>query len=285
VASQPIPTFLYIGTVKAGSSWLFEALREHPQVFVPEAKDLKYFDVHYEQRSFDQYLKYFSKAGDAIAIGELSHDYFTRPEYARRIQRHLPDVKLIVCLREPGDLAVSAYKYIRLLKKEADVGFEAFVDGYLATSRYAEYLNNLRPFFELFARQNIHIAFFDELRADAGAFIRSIYRFIGVDQDFAPSLLDRKVNPTGHPRFGAAPTQIVYWLVQLFRRLGFENAIGTLKANPLITSLFFSGEPQSDEVIDEATVARVRSRCAKTYDALEALIGKPLPNSWPRDGR
>lgn len=43
------PNFLYIGGYKSGSSWIYEALREHPQVFVPPAKDIQFFDVYYDK--------------------------------------------------------------------------------------------------------------------------------------------------------------------------------------------------------------------------------------------
>ena len=48
--AKPLPNFLFIGTAKAGSSWIFEILREHPQVFVPDAKDLHFFDKYYDRR-------------------------------------------------------------------------------------------------------------------------------------------------------------------------------------------------------------------------------------------
>ena len=38
------PDFLYIGPDKSGSTWLYEVLRRHPEVFVPSVKDLYFFD-------------------------------------------------------------------------------------------------------------------------------------------------------------------------------------------------------------------------------------------------
>ena len=51
------PTFLYIGAPKAGSSWLYEILREHPEVFVPTAKDTQFFDYYFD-KGFDWYLSH-----------------------------------------------------------------------------------------------------------------------------------------------------------------------------------------------------------------------------------
>ena len=43
-SSFVFPTFLYIGIAKAGSSWIFEMLREHPEIYIPVAKDLRFFE-------------------------------------------------------------------------------------------------------------------------------------------------------------------------------------------------------------------------------------------------
>jgi hypothetical protein len=42
------PTFIYIGTPKAGSSWLFEAFNENPDIFVHPAKSGKKTSQHFE---------------------------------------------------------------------------------------------------------------------------------------------------------------------------------------------------------------------------------------------
>lgn len=42
---MPEPTLLFcVGATKAGTSWLYEALRDHPQCHVPPVKELHYFD-------------------------------------------------------------------------------------------------------------------------------------------------------------------------------------------------------------------------------------------------
>jgi len=42
-----LPSFLCIGTQKAGTSWLFEQIRQHPNVWLPPIKELHYFDHVY----------------------------------------------------------------------------------------------------------------------------------------------------------------------------------------------------------------------------------------------
>ncbi len=60
------PNFMYIGPDKAGSSWLHEVLLIHPQVYMPVAKDLYFFDRYYD-RGMSWYLSQFEGAGHSIA--------------------------------------------------------------------------------------------------------------------------------------------------------------------------------------------------------------------------
>ena len=73
------PNFLYIGAEKAGSSWIYEILREHPQVYVPPAKDIQFFDKNFD-KGIEWYLSLFGSGAGQIAIGEVSHDYFLAQE-------------------------------------------------------------------------------------------------------------------------------------------------------------------------------------------------------------
>ena len=41
---MPLPLFLCIGAQKAGTSWLFQQLTEHPALWLPTLKELHFFD-------------------------------------------------------------------------------------------------------------------------------------------------------------------------------------------------------------------------------------------------
>ena len=42
-----LPTFLIIGTMKGGTTSLYRYLRQHPEVFMPERKELNFFVDEY----------------------------------------------------------------------------------------------------------------------------------------------------------------------------------------------------------------------------------------------
>ena len=47
-----LPNFLCIGTQRAATTWLFNCLKEHPDVFVPEIKEVDFFLIKTIQKEF-----------------------------------------------------------------------------------------------------------------------------------------------------------------------------------------------------------------------------------------
>jgi hypothetical protein len=269
------PNFLYIGAPKAGSSWIFEVLREHPEVFVPVAKDIQFFDYNYE-KGIDWYLSFFRPGIGKKAVGELSHDYLYYEEAATRIKGHLPDVLLLCCLREPVEETMSAFLQQRKEELSKDTTFEeyAFQE---QTLKLCDYYYNLLPYYKLFPRENILVLFFDDLRSNPTLFAKRIFEFLGVDPDFVPRTLERRVLPASEPRsFWFA--HMAYNMSLILRRLGFANLIGAVKRNRTFLRLVFkTTEKQS---ISPETKGRIREHYRERYRALPELIGQPLPERW-----
>jgi len=271
-----LPSFLYIGASRSGSSWLFEILREHPEVFVPIGKDMMFFDRYFD-RGVDWYASHFAKGSDAKAVGELSHDYFLSRRYAERIRDVVPDVKLIATLREPGDWAISRYLWARSTGLRARVSFEEYVRR-PEVLREASYAMNLQPFYELFPRERIRIQFFDDLREDPAAFAREVYAFIGVDQEFTPPSLHRKVYAARQARLEQVG-RVAYRAGQAFRSFAFVNLVGGVRRHPAFERLLYRSVVAGFDIPDGA-LSWVREQFAPGYHALENLIGRPLPQGW-----
>jgi len=273
--SERFPDFLYIGASKAGSTWLAQILHEHPEVFVPAAKGIWFFDRCYD-RGPEWYASFF-RVGPERVVGELSHDYFLSPVYAARIESLLPDVKLIVCLREPCDWASSWY----LQKRAEGLSRERDVDEFAERPdvvRHVDYFANLKPFYDLFPARNIHVRFFDDLCADALTYVREIFTFIGADPAFDPPSIDRRIHTAREPRLNALGVAS-FRVAQLMRRRGFGNAVGAVARTPAFERLLFRRVSRKPEL--SATAARrLREPMAEGYDALEELIGRPLPPAW-----
>jgi len=276
-----LPTFLYIGAEKAGSTWIHKALREHPQVFVPVAKDLGFFDQQY-RRGIEWYASFFAPAGGrAKARGEISHNYFLSEETAQRIHKHLPEVKLISCLRNPVDRTISAFMYYRKMEITSKTTFEEFA---FRTDilKCSDYYNNLVSYFRLFPKNNISVLLFDDLKADPSKFAKTIYDFIGVDSEFVASVIDERLLPAAEPRWDFS-AHLVYKAAQFVRRKGLLNFLGRAKRNPFLNYVLYR-EVQERKQVPSHLRSKLRGYFEQDYGKLSELIERPLPEAWLSDG-
>lgn len=268
------PNFLYIGIARAGSTWLFDMLRQHPEIYVPPAKDIYYFDQYYE-KGFDWYLSHFQAAGKAKAVGELSHDYYFCHEAPARIKENLPEIRLICCLREPVSRLHSGYAYNRTTDVRRDVSLADYAAREDIALQY-DYYRHLKRFIDTFGRDRLLVVFYEDLLADPAAFIRPIYRFLGVNENFVPPTLHERINPARDAR-AESVALLAYRLALVLRRLGLANLVGQIKQNRLVNRVLYKARERAET---ESLAPEVIRALRKDHDKLAALIGRPLPESW-----
>ena len=107
-----LPDFIIVGAQKGGTTSLYKYLVQHPDIHSATKKEVHYFDTNYDQ-PLAWYRRHFPlrmalQTSNSIT-GESSPYYLYHPDCARRIASILPEVKLIFCLRDPVDRAVSHY--------------------------------------------------------------------------------------------------------------------------------------------------------------------------------
>lgn len=115
--SDRLPHFLGLGVQKGGTTSLQRLLEQHPNVFLPRAKELHYFSLHYAKGEA-WYKTHFEEAGAKQLCGEITPYYLFHPEAHKRISQLLPQAKLIVLLRDPIDRALSQYFHSKRLGLE-----------------------------------------------------------------------------------------------------------------------------------------------------------------------
>lgn len=134
--ARPLPEFAIIGAQKSGTTSLYNYLAAGPGVLPSFTPETHFFDVWYD-RGEGWYRSRFpttasraaaSRSGGHAAItGENSPFYMVHPLVPGRMRATLPDVRLIVLLREPVDRAVSAHNHNRGLGIETAT-FEEAID-------------------------------------------------------------------------------------------------------------------------------------------------------------
>jgi hypothetical protein len=113
-----LPDFLLIGTQRGGTRALYHYLCTHPAVLAATTSDTHFFDRKYH-RGLAWYRGHFptriersvasSLHRHAFVTGEACSSYLFYPHTPRRVAAVLPEVRLIVLLRNPVDRAYSQY--------------------------------------------------------------------------------------------------------------------------------------------------------------------------------
>lgn len=233
--------FIFLGPSKTASTWIYEAMRSHPGLFVPVTKDIYFFDKYFD-KGISWYDGFFKDAPAGTLCGELSHDYFSSRTAIRRIHTYDPGVKLICCLRNPFDRAYSSY--LHLVRVGLFTGsFEAALSEFPFIINEGRYYTNLQHILSRFDRESVLILDFDELEANPQLFARRIFSFLGVDEEFVPDVLHEKVNPAREAR-SVTLARIAKQAALLIRRLGYPNLLGRMKHSRLVNWIVY--RPDAD---------------------------------------
>ncbi len=241
--SRPRPNFFLVGAARAGTTALWNRLRQHPDVFMPLRSKEPYFfsDVQpdWAIQSMDDYLGLFAGAGEASAIGEASTGYFVAPEVPTRIRDFAPDARIIIMLRDPLERANSLYRlncsfgierlqtFEEALRQEEsrlrDAALKQANEYYYASLLYvrsALMADPLRRYQAAFPAGQIHVLLFDDFKKNPQQETEKVFRFLGVDPQARvddttarPEVLpeDRARNAADLPLWVAAQYQMCRW--------------------------------------------------------------------------
>ena len=200
-----LPNFLIIGAPKAGTTSLYDYLREHPEIFMPDLKEPRFFGYegrgdrsNFPIQSLGEYTALFDPVTGQKAIGEATPHYLIYPGAAARIKALLPEARLIASLRNPVDRAYSIYQ-MNLRNRGVNVGVP-FREAMKTDHNLREtYHNMLARYFALFPAERMRVILLEDLEADPRATVQALFGFLGVDPGFTPDL-SKISNPGGEPR-------------------------------------------------------------------------------------
>jgi len=109
-------SFLICGTQKGGTTALAHYLKQHPEVGLPETKELHFFDnesVDWSNPDYGAYHAAFTNSDPQKIRGEATPIYMYWEPSAERIWRYNPAMRLIVILRNPITRAYSHWSMER----------------------------------------------------------------------------------------------------------------------------------------------------------------------------
>lgn len=222
------PNFLLIGAQKCGTTALYQALRQHPDIYMSPVKEPFYFALNhapppyktpgteYTQRlsyTRESYAALFQGATGQRAIGEASAIYLSsyQPAHtAANIYAFNPAMRLIALVRQPADRAYSAFQYYHTRDFEPEKTFLAALSAEMTRCKandlpdlrhYANgcYFANLKPYFDRFPREQIRVYLYEEWDNQPRAVLRDIFGFLGVDDNV--TIEPRRANITFNYRY------------------------------------------------------------------------------------
>jgi len=201
-ANYKFPNFLGIGAMRSGTSWLYQVLKSHPEIFMPNhVKELHFFDKYYD-RGISWYRSFFSLNGAVYkAGGEITPMYLYNKDVPARVQKHLPNTKFIVLLRNPVQRAYSHFRMAFFEGRTRARSFSDFIKNDPTAFDRGLYAAQLRRWFEYFPADRFLILISDEVFQMSDQALASIASFLGVQaHDFDRSLIENKANPSNAPK-------------------------------------------------------------------------------------
>ncbi|MEQ8753038.1 MAG: sulfotransferase domain-containing protein [Coleofasciculus sp. G1-WW12-02] len=208
-----LPNFLVIGAAKAGTTTVYQYLKQHPQIYMSPRKEPHFFSKNgtkdYPIPTLEDYQALFQGASDEIAIGEASTSYLTHPQAAERIQYHIPNAKLIAILRDPANRTYSLYIMLLMLgvRKLSSYTHQEIIDDfhYIVKKRSGLirggfYYSHLQRYYSLFPAKQIKLGLFQNLKDNPDELMEDIFNFLGIDSSFTINKSFGSANKGGIPR-------------------------------------------------------------------------------------
>jgi hypothetical protein len=214
-----LPHFFVIGAPKSGTGKLDALLRSHPDICLARFKETGFFSTEISvleggaatnsiksgnfNRGFGWYASLFGHCAEGNLRGEVSPSYFSRPESLELLKRYTPQARLILILRDPVERLYSNYWQEKKMGQRLPE-FQQLVEQdhprfqrYSELSRYDQHLSLCAQFFP---EDQLQVLLFDDLKQDVGGLTRSLYEFLGVDEDVVPPDLSAVRNPARQAR-------------------------------------------------------------------------------------
>ena len=193
-----LPNFIIVGAPKAGTTSLCNYLSEHDEIFMSTPKELNFFshneiikqNLYYKDfyvACLEEYESHFDKAVKKKAVGEGSVSYLFYPQTPIKIHKIIPDVKIIIMLRDPSERAISHYlmdvklglvkKCLKQIYLEKDNN-NLYYQQYIKLGLYAE---QVKRYIDVFGNSKVKIILQEDLASMGSQILREIYRFIDDD--------------------------------------------------------------------------------------------------------
>jgi hypothetical protein len=213
VSSARRPDFFIVGAPKSGTTAMYEYLRGHPSLFLPQRKELRFFGTDLEIRdrqplSREAYEAHFTDASPTQRVGTAYVWYLYSRLAAAEIHAYAPEARIVVMVRNPVDMLHALHAEHLSNGNEDIVDFTAALDAepdrrrgeripahahlpqglwYTTVPRYVE---QIERYHAQFGRERVHTILYDDFARDVPATYRALLAFLDVRDDWRPPSFD-----------------------------------------------------------------------------------------------
>ncbi len=233
------PGFVGIGVQKAGTSWWFRLIVDHPQVSHRSS-------IHKERHFFGRfgadsfgpadvadYHRWFPRRA-GTTTGEWTPDYFSYPWAPPLMAQAAPDAKLLLLLRDPVQRFRSGLAS-QVRNGANHIG--AAQAGALSRSLYSASLRRWRA---CFPDEQLLVMQYEACVARPTEHLSATYEFLGLDPSYRPDHIGRAVNKTVRGKIELPPDAL--------ERIERVVAPDIAELAPLVPTLDLSLWPTADGI-------------------------------------
>lgn len=198
-----LSNLIIAGVNKAGSTSLFHYLCEHPDVCGSVDKETCYFlPLLYNQpvSPISNYEAQFSHCKNSLYRVEATPAYvYGGEKIATEIYNTIPDVKILIILKNPVDRLISFYQrkkatfqlpeemtlseYIEICVSKTDEELQLLENQIYTGIKLGEYDTFIEPWLKIFGA-NVKVLFFDDLKSNTREFMTNLADWMGIDKGF-----------------------------------------------------------------------------------------------------
>ena len=222
--------FIGIGAQRAGTSWLYENLMQHPAILLP-IKETHFFSRKFNwSKGINSYWSIYKNKGKNYCVtGELSTSYLYSKNAIPRIFEWRPDVKIILSVRDRTSRTISAFFNYKLSGEiPIDASFSEAIrlkPDIIDFSLYGKYLD---IHFETLSKMPLFLVRLERASASPQTIFTDIFEFIGIDPTFIPKSAGKKINSSKIARSPLLERKI-FLLAEKIKEAKYFKLISILK--------------------------------------------------------
>jgi len=285
------PNFFIVGVAKAGTTTLYEYLKNTNGIHMSPVKEPRYFlslKGEHKTRKIQitdetKYLKLFSKVKDEKVIGEASSGYLQDPTTSKLIHEKVPNAKIIIMLRDPVQRAFSSYLMKKTNGQERRT-FHQVIEDYMKLGKHdginvdrtisaGLYTSKVKRYVDTFGINNVKIVIFEEFIKDTFNQVKEVLNFLGINSE-PPSNIGEVYNPYGEPKGKISEMMLSSDFVYKIGTKLFPQNIGWYLKKKL-----FQKDKEKPELSKEDGMF-LQKFYQEDIDNLEKMLCRKLPWKW-----